>query len=115
MDEVDKIAVDVYKAAHLGNGTGAHRWHPESHEAADHSIPYVVAAALIDGTVTTRSFDHAHLRNPRLRALMNKITVAEDRDFTAAYERLPMQHCARVSITVANGERLTQESRNPKN
>src|SRR5262249_17367528 len=52
IDAVHKITVEVYKRALLACGSGAHHWHPDSAETADHSIPYLVAATLIDGTVT---------------------------------------------------------------
>ena len=87
--EVKQVTVEVYKYAKERVGTGEHRWNPDSRETADHSIPYVVAATLMDGTVTLRSFNDAHLWNPELRALMQKIEVVENEEFTKAYERLP--------------------------
>jgi 2-methylcitrate dehydratase PrpD len=64
----------------------------------------------MDGTVTTRSFDDAHLWNPELRALIQKIEVVENAEFTKAYERLPVEHRTRVTVVAANGERLVGES-----
>ena len=80
--EVKQVTVEVYKKAKERVGTGEHRWNPDSRETADHSIPYVVAATLMDGTVTPRSFNDAHLWNPELRALMQKIEVVENEEFT---------------------------------
>ena len=74
---------------------GEWRWNPGSRQDADHSIPYVVAATLIDGTVTLRSFNDAHLWNPELRALMQKVEVVENDEFTKAFEDQPPRHCAR--------------------
>ena len=89
----------------------AHQWwNPQSSETADHSIPYGVAAALLDGTVTMHSFDDAHLQNPDLRTLLRKTEVVENDEFTAAYEGHPIQHRARVTVTVSSGERLVGES-----
>jgi 2-methylcitrate dehydratase len=103
---VYKITVEVYKKAKERVGTGAHRWNPDTRETADHSIPYVVAATLIDGTVTPRSFNDAHLWDPALRALMQKIEVIENEEFTRAYVRLPVEHHTRVTVALANGEKL---------
>ena len=82
--DVKQVTVEVYKYAKEPVGTGEQRWNPESRETADHSIPYVVAATLMDGTVTPRSFNDAHLWNPELRALMQKIEVVENEEFTQA-------------------------------
>jgi len=49
--------VEVYARAKVASGTGEHFWNPQTAETADHSIPYLVAVALIDGTVTLRSYD----------------------------------------------------------
>ena len=63
-----------------------------SRETADHSIPYVVAATLMDGTVTPRSFNDQHLWNPELRALIHKIEVVPNAEFSKAYVKLPVEH-----------------------
>ncbi len=65
--DIAQVTVEVYERAKVGMGTGEHHWNPDSRETADHSIPYVVAAALLDGTVTPRQFDAAHRRDPQLR------------------------------------------------
>lgn len=108
--DVERVTVETYGPAKAGMGTGEHHWHPDSRETADHSIPYVVAAALLDGTVTPRQFDEAHLRDPRLRALLAKIEVVANDEFTRAYEKLPVEHHTRVSVVTRGGERLTGEA-----
>ena len=109
-EDVQQVTVEVYKRAKETVGTGRHVWNPESRETADHSIPYVVAAALMDGTVTPRSFDAAHLRNQLLRRLMQKIEVVENEEFTRANERSPSEHHTRVTVVTRHGERFIGES-----
>jgi len=110
LDEVKKIIVETHQHALRETGIGEHQWNPESRETADHSAPYVVAATLMDGTVTLRSYNDAHLWNPRLRALMQKVVVVENDSFTLAYERLPVEHRTRVTVEMHSGERLVGES-----
>ncbi len=112
---VKRVVVEVYKHAWERAGSGEHRWNPDSRETADHSIPYLVAATLMDGTVNTRTFDDAHLWNPELRAVMKKIEVIEDAEFTNAFERLPQQHRTRVTVVTSNDERLVGESGGEEN
>jgi len=102
--------VEVYQKAKERVGTGEHRWNPDCRETADHSIPYVVAATLMDGTVTPRSFNDAHLWNPDLRALMQKIEVVANEEFTKAYVKLPVEHRTRVTVVTRSGERLVGEA-----
>jgi 2-methylcitrate dehydratase len=108
--QVEKVTVEVYERAKAGMGTGEHHWNPDSRETADHSIPYVVAASLIDKRLTPSSFGDARLWSAELRALLPKIEVVSNDEFTAAYEQVPVQHCTRVSVTLRGGERLVGEA-----
>ncbi|MGZ5120032.1 MAG: MmgE/PrpD family protein, partial [Burkholderiales bacterium] len=107
---IEKVTVEVYERAKTGMGTGEHHWNPDSRETADHSIPYVVAASIIDKRLTPSSFGDARLWSPELRALLPKIEVVTNDEFTTAYERLPVQHCTRVSVTLRSGERVVGEA-----
>jgi 2-methylcitrate dehydratase len=91
-------------------GTGEHHWNPDSRETADHSIPYVVAASIIDKRLTPASFADARLWSAELRTLLPKIEVVTNDDFSAAYEQVPVQHRTRVSVTLRGGERLVGEA-----
>lgn len=110
--DVKQVVVEVYKHAKELKGSGEHYWHwnPDSRETADHSIPYVVAATLMDGTVTPRSYDATHLSNRELRALMKKIEIVENEQFTLAYERLPQEHRTRVTVVTGSDKQLVGEA-----
>lgn len=110
VEEIEKVTVEVYERAKLGMGTGEHHWNPESRETADHSIPYVVAASLIDKRLTPASFDSARLNDPRLRELLPKIEVIANDEFTAAYDRVPVIHGTRVTVRLRDGKRITGEA-----
>jgi 2-methylcitrate dehydratase len=107
VDAIEKVTVEVYERAKTGMGTGEHHWNPDSRETADHSIPYVVAASLIDKRLTPASFGDDRLWSPELRALLPKIDVVANPAFTEAYERLPVEHRTRVTVALKGGERLS--------
>lgn len=107
---VERVLVETYRDAKLRNGTGAHHWQPTSRETADHSIPYVVAAALVDGTVGPPQFDPRHLADPELAALVQTVQVAEEPEFTKLYEGTPCVHRTRVTVSTADGAELVGES-----
>jgi 2-methylcitrate dehydratase len=52
------------------------KWDPRNRETADHSLPYEIARALVDGEIWIDSFDPAKLREPAVQTLMGKITAA---------------------------------------
>ncbi len=68
LDDIEKIEVFTYHFAWFEIGSGAEKWKPTTRETADHSMPYVVAAVLIDGAYTDAIFaperfsDPAHAR-----------------------------------------------------
>lgn len=54
-------------------------WHPTSRETADHSLPYIVATAVLDGYVDVSSFDLDRVRDPdRQQFLVEKVKVESD-------------------------------------
>jgi 2-methylcitrate dehydratase len=54
-------------------------WNPISRETADHSMPYVAAAALFDGYIKIDSYDLDKVNDPARRSFMaNKMTVEPD-------------------------------------
>jgi 2-methylcitrate dehydratase len=114
LERVREVTVETFKKARDTNGS-AHLWNPDSKETADHSIPYLVAAVLMDGRLTLRAFRDDRLWNPALRTLMPKIKVTEDADFTRAHAGSPQQNRARITVVLQSGERLTAESGGDEN
>jgi 2-methylcitrate dehydratase len=107
---IESVTIETYKWSQVICASGEHHWHPTSRETADHSIPYGVAAAILDGTVTPSSFDDAHLCDPRLQALMAKVEVVVNDEFTAAYEQHPVVHRSRATVLMKDGKRLVGEA-----
>ena len=66
-------------------GADDSRWAPTTHETADHSLPYCVSIALLDGKVTGESFADARLRDPVVGSLMRKVKVREEKRLSDAY------------------------------
>ena len=107
--EVKEIKLEISRKA-KGSMAGPQHWNPDSKETADHSAPYLVVTALKDGTITPKSYDDAHLRDPAVRALMQRVSVVENDEFTRAYEGSPTRHVARVTAVMNSGERLIGET-----
>jgi 2-methylcitrate dehydratase len=55
---------------------------PRSREAADHSLHFLIAVALTDGSFGLRQFDNARWNDPKVRALMVRLEIATDADLT---------------------------------
>src|SRR5262249_1810118 len=60
------------------------KYDPKTRETADHSLPYMLAVALVDGEITLDSYTPERIADPALRPLMRKIHVTGSADFTQA-------------------------------
>lgn len=107
---VERVTVEVYARAKIASGSDAHFWRPDSPETADHSIPYLVAVTLLEGTIWRNSFDDAHLRSAAVHELMAKIEVRENADYTRDYLRIPQAHRTRVTVKMRDGRMLAGET-----
>ena len=111
VQDIAEIQIETYQVGIDFMAATPSRWAPTTHETADHSMPYVTAAALLDGELTSASFSDARLSSPDILALMSKIKVVENPGFTA---RFPESGPCRLTITLTSGETLSINMDNPK-
>jgi len=72
------------------------KYDPRSKETADHSLPYVIAAAIADRQVTPLQFTDEKIMDPRIRAQLRKVEVVADPEIEALFPKLQ-----RVIVTVS--------------
>ncbi|MDP1538008.1 MAG: MmgE/PrpD family protein [Burkholderiales bacterium] len=99
--DIEKVTVFTYWAAWEINGREPEKWRPTTREAADHSLPYIVAAILIDGGFSEEMFSEERLADQRIRTLIDKVEVKEDPELT---RRFPECMPCRIEIRMRNGE-----------
>jgi 2-methylcitrate dehydratase len=109
--QIAAVRVATYGDAVRRTAAEAEKWDPETRETADHSIPFLVAAAFVDGEVTPATFAPARIKDPALRPLIETLTVVEEPEFTRRY---PADACTRIEVTTTDGRRLTAETSHPK-
>jgi 2-methylcitrate dehydratase len=84
-EEIKSLTVESYLRL-IGRGaTDPEKWMPKSRETADHSVPFCVAAALLDGGVTAHTFDAERFLDRDAIELMAKTNLREDPAFTKEY------------------------------
>jgi len=88
-------------------------WNPISRETADHSLPYIVSAVVLDGTIRVNSFTPNVFLNPERQAFIKKVTCAPAPELGAhamgKHKRVEMGYLSRVEIelndsTVVHGD-----------
>lgn len=106
--EVERVEVDVFDVAYriIGGGEEGDKTVVRTKEAADHSLPYLVAVALLDGEVTPKQYGAARIRSDDVQALLRRVTVRPDEGFS---RRFPAEMPCRVRVTLRDGRALTEE------
>ena len=109
-DQVQKIQIrSLARAADILSDPS--KYDPRSKETADHSLPYVIAAALVDRQVTPVQFSMEKIMDPEIRAQLRKIEVIADPEIEKAF---PALQRAVVTITTLEGRTFTKQLDFPK-
>ena len=109
--EIEAIVVRTYHNAWWESASEPVMWAPATRETADHSIPYLICAALLDGTIEAASFSPQRLADPGLRALMQKVQVIHDPELDKLQ---PAVDPCRMEITLRNGAKISSHIDYPK-
>jgi len=88
LTEIERIEVEVFKQAYNITGSGeeaGNKYDVRTKEQADHSLPYLVAVALLDGEVTPRQFAPTRIMQADVQQLLHKVRTLRDDEFTKRY------------------------------
>jgi 2-methylcitrate dehydratase len=100
------IEIGSYDVAIEIIGRDPEKWNPRTRETADHSFPYCVAVALLDGKVTLRSFGGKRLTDSALHELMQKVRVVPQPEFVGRY---PETMATRITVRTKAGTDYVQQ------
>ncbi|MGW0039674.1 2-methylcitrate dehydratase PrpD [Gordonia sp. NPDC003376] len=117
LDDIESIVLHTSHHTHYVIGTGSgdpQKFDPSaSRETLDHSVPYIFAVALQDGTWHHEtSYAPERANRPDTVELWNKISTVEDPEWTRRYHSTdPAEKAfgAKAVITLRNGEVITDE------
>jgi 2-methylcitrate dehydratase len=87
------------------------KYDPRSKETADHSLPYVIAAAVADRQVTPVQFTPEKIMDPNIRAQLNKVEVIADPEIEKVF---PALQRADVQIETTDGRTFSTRLDYPK-
>ena len=87
------------------------KYDPQSKETADHSLPYVIAAALAERQVTPVQFEMRKIMDPTIRAQLRKVEVVADPEIERVF---PALQRVIVNLTTTDGRTLSKQLDFPK-
>jgi len=117
LEQIESIVLHTSHHTHVVIGTGSNdpqKFDPHaSRETLDHSVMYIFAVALQDGVWHhERSYAPERAQRPDTIALWNKISTAEDPEWTRRYHSTdPAEKAfgARAEVTLSSGEVIVDE------
>jgi 2-methylcitrate dehydratase len=106
VDRIVSIEIGTTLRGYEQAGRDREKWTPQTRDTADHSLPYLTARALVDGDITNATYAPEKLREPKILALMQKITVKEDPAFAKPRGNAPP---TRLTATLTDGSIVVRQ------
>ena len=109
-EQVEKIQIrSMARAADILSDPS--KYDPHTKETADHSLPYVIAAALVERQVTPAQFTMEKILDPKIREQLRKVEVVADPEIEKVF---PALQRVIVNINTTDGRSFSKQLDYPK-
>lgn len=106
--EVERVEVEIFDVAYhiIGGGEEGEKTTVRTKEEADHSLQYMVAAALLDGQVLPAQYEPDRIAADDVQSLLRRVEVRPDDELSL---RFPQEHACRLRLHLDDGRTLERE------
>ncbi len=87
------------------------KYNPSSRETADHSLPYCIAAAIVDRKITGDQFSDERIQDPAIKSVLGKIKGEASEEFEKMF---PAKQPSKVKVRLKSGAEFTAQLDYPK-
>jgi 2-methylcitrate dehydratase len=107
---IKSIEIEIFEVAYniIGGGEEGEKVTVRSKEEADHSLPYIIAAAILDNQVMPAQYLPERIKGKDIQALLRKIHVRPVDEFSQLF---PAEMHTRIEVKLNSGLVLTKEKR----
>jgi 2-methylcitrate dehydratase len=108
--DVQRIDLEIFEVAYniIGGGEEGEKYTVRTKEEADHSIQYMIAAAILDGNVLPPQYLPERIVREDIQTLLRKIQVRPNEDYS---RRFPNEMPCKLTVTLRDGRTLIKEKR----
>ncbi len=101
--DVESINVRIFDVAYdiIGDGAEGEKTLVQTKEEADHSLPYILSVALIDGEVTPRQYAPQRIMRSDVQTLLKKVNIQPSKEFS---DRFPSAMPCEIAVRLKNGK-----------
>lgn len=109
-EDILSVELDIFNVAFniIGGGEEGVKTIVSTKEEADHSLPYILAAAILDGVVMPEQYSPERIRKDDIQNLLKRIFVRPRTDLT---DRFPLEMPCHIKINFSNGKFLEYEKK----
>jgi 2-methylcitrate dehydratase len=105
-EDIVSVEIASHEAGYTILGKDPEKWNPLTKETADHSLPYIVGIALLEGKIDNSSYTEKKFRDPKILEFLKKITVIEDKNLSGRY---PEAVANRVTVKLSSGKVVSKQ------
>jgi 2-methylcitrate dehydratase len=109
--EVERIDIETFDVAFniIGGGEEGDKTNSiTTKEQADHSLPYVIAAAILDGDVMPAQYERHRIHSEDVQSLLRRVSVSANPAYS---QRFPEEMPCRIQVVLRDGRAIVKESR----
>jgi 2-methylcitrate dehydratase len=106
--DIRRIEIEIFDVAYniIGGGEEGEKVTVRTKEEADHSLPYIISAAILDGRVMPPQYLPDRIKRKDIQTLLRKVKVHPADELS---RRFPAEMPTRIRIIMENGLVLTKE------
>jgi 2-methylcitrate dehydratase len=108
VSEIEHIDIETFDVAYhiIGGGDEGEKTSVNTKEEADHSLPYLVSVALLDGRVMPEQYATERILRPDVQTLLHRVFIHPVDAFS---DRFPNEMPCRLTLTLRDGRVLSKE------
>ncbi|MCC6368596.1 MAG: MmgE/PrpD family protein [Bryobacterales bacterium] len=109
--DVEQIGLEIFDVAYhiIGGGEEGDKTSGiATKEQADHSLPYILAVAVLDGTVMPEQYRAERILRSDVQEMLRRVKVSSNASYS---QRFPNEMPCRITIRLRSGRALTKEMR----
>lgn len=109
-EDIERVVLHTFDVAYniIGGGEEGGKKNIRTKEEADHSLPYMMAAMILDGEVGPDQYRPERIRRSDVQELLQKIEVYEKKEYS---DRFPDEMANDVTICLKDGRKLYIEKK----
>jgi 2-methylcitrate dehydratase len=109
-EEVEHVELETFDVAFniIGGGEEGSKHVVRTKEEADHSLPYMLAVALLDGEVGPDQYAPERIRREDVQGLLRSVVVRPEESLSRCF---PEEMPCRIRISLKNGQTLEVQKR----